>query len=171
MPTWSEQMFVVFGVEPGKGVPHYDEHRKIWHPDDWDTIQHFSEECEKGKPYNIVVRIIFPDKSTHYINTQGFPRYNEKGEIFELFGTSQDITEHKRTEEELRKHREHLEELVKERTAQLNQKNVELERLNKVFVGRELRMIELKKQIVTLEKELEEMKKNSSAEEKIGGKE
>ena len=154
MPTWSEQMFVVFGVDPGNGVPHYDEHREIWHPDDWELFNNSVQECEKGKPYNIVVRIIFPDKSTHYINTQGFPRYNEKGEIYELFGTSQDITEHKLVEEELRKHREHLEELVKERTAEVNQKNEELEKFNKFFVGRELKMIELKKKIAELEKKI-----------------
>lgn len=161
IPTWSEQMFVVFGVNPANGVPHYDEHRQIWHPDDWDLFNTSVEECKKGKSYNIVVRIIFPDKSIHYINTQGFPRYNEKGEISELFGTSQDITEHKKNEEELRKHREHLEELVKERTAQLNQKNEELEQFNRFFVGRELRMIQLKEQIAGLEKKIAELEKKN----------
>lgn len=160
IPTWSEQMFVVFGVKTGK-VPPYDEHRKIWYPDDWDLFNTSFQDCKKGKPYNIVVRIIFPDKSIHYINTQGFPRYNEKGEISELFGTSQDITEHKRTEEELRKHREHLEELVKERTSQLNQKNEELEQFNRVFVGRELRMIQLKEQIAALEKKVAQLEKKN----------
>jgi GAF domain-containing protein len=61
--------------------------------------------------------------------------------------------QHKRTEEQLKKYHEHLEELVKERTEQLNTKNEELERFNKLFVGRELRMIELKKRIAELEKE------------------
>jgi len=52
--------------------------------------------------------------------------------------------------EELEKHREHLEELVKERTAELEEKNAELERVNKLFVGRELRMKELKQEIKRL---------------------
>ncbi len=166
--VWSEQMFVIFGAKPGNGVPHYDEHRKILHPDDWNLFDTSVQECKKGKPYNIVIRLIFPDKSIHYINTQGFPRYNEKGEISELFGTSQDITEHKRTEEELQKHREHLEELVKERTAQLNQKNMELEQFNRVFVGRELRMIQLKEHISDLEKKVAQLeKKNESIKEPL----
>jgi response regulator RpfG family c-di-GMP phosphodiesterase len=63
-----------------------------------------------------------------------------------------EIAEHKQTEEELEKYHEHLEELVKERTIQLNEKNEELERFNKLFVGRELRMIELKKEIAELKK-------------------
>jgi GAF domain-containing protein len=42
---------------------------------------------------------------------------------------------------------ENLENLVKERTKDLETKNSELARMNKMFVGREIRMAELKKQI------------------------
>jgi len=63
--------------------------------------------------------------------------------------------ERKQVEEELIKYRMHLEELVKERTDELDEKNKELERFNKLFVGRELRMIELKKQIAELEMDVE----------------
>jgi hypothetical protein len=41
---------------------------------------------------------------------------------------------------------------VKERTAELEAKNAELARLNKIFIGRELRMVELKERIRELEK-------------------
>ena len=68
--------------------------------------------------------------------------------------TIQDITEKKNFEAELDKHRSHLEELVELRTEQVNLKNNELERMNKLFVGRELRMKELKNII-------EELKKNN----------
>jgi len=44
-----------------------------------------------------------------------------------------------------------LEKRVEERTAELEKMNEELERFNKLFVGRELRMIELKKYIAELE--------------------
>lgn len=40
---------------------------------------------------------------------------------------------------------------VKERTAELEAKNAELERMNRLFVGRELRMVELKQKINELE--------------------
>ena len=55
-----------------------------------------------------------------------------------------DITETKKTEIELEKHRNNLEELIKIRTEEVDSKNAELQRMNKLFVGRELRMKELK---------------------------
>ena len=47
-------------------------------------------------------------------------------------------------------------ETLKKKTVELEDKNRELEKFNKLFVDRELRMVELKKRIGTLEKELEE---------------
>lgn len=61
----------------------------------------------------------------------------------------------KRAEEELRKLNAALEERVMARTAELEKKTVELENANKLFVGRELRMIELKKTIQELEAKTE----------------
>jgi PAS domain S-box-containing protein len=72
------------------------------------------------------------------------------GEPKQIFGISNDITERKKVEIELQKHHEHLEELVKERTHELEEKNKKLDRINQLFVGRELRMKELKEEIEKL---------------------
>ncbi|CAH8286500.1 PAS domain S-box-containing protein [Mariniflexile fucanivorans] len=55
-----------------------------------------------------------------------------------------DITEKKNAEQELEQYRNNLENLVKTRTEEVNLKNAELQRMNKLFVGRELKMKELK---------------------------
>ncbi|WP_299527209.1 PocR ligand-binding domain-containing protein [uncultured Lutibacter sp.] len=58
--------------------------------------------------------------------------------------------ERKKTEEELSNYRENLEEMIKDRTIELEEKNKKLDKMNKIFVGRELRMAELKKEIEKL---------------------
>jgi len=53
-----------------------------------------------------------------------------------------------------------LEEQVIERTFSLQEKIEDLERFNRLTVGRELKMIELKEEIKTLEKRSEKNKKH-----------
>ncbi|MCD6270285.1 PAS domain S-box protein [bacterium] len=60
-----------------------------------------------------------------------------------VLGIVRDITERKKREEELRL------------------KNDELKKFNKIAVGRELKMIELKKKVEALEKQISELKKNN----------
>lgn len=66
--------------------------------------------------------------------------------------------ERKLNEEALEQLNEELELRVKQRTAELDEKNRKLERFNKIFVGRELRMIELKERIRELENNSQQMR-------------
>jgi PAS domain S-box-containing protein len=64
--------------------------------------------------------------------------------------------ERERAEASLHKLTEVLEQRVSDRTAELEKKNEELELMNRLFVGRELRMVELKTRIQELETRLGE---------------
>lgn len=66
-----------------------------------------------------------------YLTTK-FPLFDDQGRLYALCGSSVDITDRKAAEEELRR------------------RNEELERFNRASVGRELRMIELKREVNAL---------------------
>jgi PAS domain S-box-containing protein len=90
-----------------------------------------------GKPLCWYVRVV--------------PEFDADGTVVSALTIWSDISERKQIEEQIRTLNEKLEQRVEQRTAELNEKNGELERMNRIFVGRELRMIELKERIKELE--------------------
>ncbi len=85
------------------------------------------------------------------------PIKDEIGNVVGIFGVSRDISQIKKTEEELYKIKENLQKQVESRTKEIQEKLNELEKLNKMFVGRELKMVDLKQK---LDNCLEEMSEN-----------
>lgn len=79
------------------------------------------------------------------------PEYDSGGKVTSVLAVGHDITELKRFEEEKNRLNAELEQRVKQRTAELEEKNAELDRMNRLFIGRELRMKELKEKIALLE--------------------
>ncbi|MRR17160.1 MAG: PAS domain S-box protein [Deltaproteobacteria bacterium] len=64
-----------------------------------------------------------------------------------------DITDRKQAEEKILGFKKELEHEVSERTAELQRTIAQLEETNRIFVGRELKMVELKKRIEELERQ------------------
>ncbi|HRX11802.1 MAG TPA: PAS domain S-box protein [Draconibacterium sp.] len=81
---------------------------------------------------------------------------NEKA----ILSITRDITERKKIEKEIKKLNEELEEKVKDRTNELEIKISEIQRMNRLFVGRELRIKELKEKIKEMENSLKDTTKN-----------
>ncbi len=90
-------------------------------------------------------------EGTRFYDILHVPERDEGGRIVSVLGIAHDITERKLAEEELHRLKDELEQRVRDRTAELEAKIAEIERLNKVFIGRELRMVELKERIRELE--------------------
>jgi PAS domain S-box-containing protein len=114
------------------------------HPDD---RVRFTQMLGKLTPaaasYTTEYRVVRPDGSTVVLEEVGQATFDVAGKLQRLVGVTTDITIRKQAEEELRK----LTEQMRLRTADLESTNEDLTRLNKAMVGRELRMIELKKQV------------------------
>lgn len=80
------------------------------------------------------------------------PLMDEKGRFSGAIHIVSDITQRKQAEIEKNRFNKELEQHVALRTAELSAQTVELERLNRVFIDREIRMRELKQRIAELEK-------------------
>ncbi len=75
----------------------------------------------------------------------------------QLFETLEQL---KAANEELESHKNNLEELVRERVKELELKNEELEKYNKLFIGREFRIKELKDTVIELKTQLKNLGKS-----------
>ena len=89
-----------------------------------------------GKPVRLEHPITHPDGDLRHYRFTCSPILGNDGAVAHVLELVQDITE-----------RNSWEETLKKKTAELKDTNRELERFNKLFVDRELRMVELMKEI------------------------
>ncbi|MBF0565677.1 MAG: PAS domain S-box protein [Nitrospirae bacterium] len=102
-PAWSLEMFNIWGLDPKLDPPHYTEHKKYIHPDDYLRFDAaLREAVELGKPYELELRICRPDNTERIIVTICEPILDAAGKVVKLRGSIHDITERKKAEDELR---------------------------------------------------------------------
>ncbi|MCB2193941.1 MAG: PAS domain S-box protein, partial [Deltaproteobacteria bacterium] len=100
---WSEAMFEIMGQDPTKGVPPYESHDQIFHPEDWAAFNELvRRSVEIGEPFDMETRIPWPDGTMHYVHSWGVCLPDRRGGPNHLFGISLDITERKRSEQQRR---------------------------------------------------------------------
>lgn len=128
----------VWGIPPAEIYADYFIWMRAIHPDDIGMVDSAFNEwmASNSSTFDIQYRIIHRDGSMRWIADRGIVVSRRNGRPFEMSGIARDITERRRAEEELRL-----------RNAELRAKYDELERFNRAMVDRELRMIELKKEI------------------------
>jgi PAS domain S-box-containing protein len=89
------------------------------------------------------------------------PIYNKDNQIIARIGIVRDITEKKKSDKELDDYKNKLEKLVEERTKKLEKVNTELDNNIKLFVGREMKLVEYQNRINELERELKKYDKST----------
>ena len=110
---WSDELFRIVGLNPADGTPTFAEHSRIYHPEDMVELKRAVDlTLSEGTPYVIEIRAIRPDGETRNCLARGFAEKDQNNKTTGLFGSLQDITEHKQAEEAIRKTLQQLERMT-----------------------------------------------------------
>jgi PAS domain S-box-containing protein len=112
-PSWSEEIFNIFGIDPKNGEPSFVEHEKILHPDDWGLLKEAIEKSTKdGDDFDLNFRILHSE-GVRWMHAKGYVELNENGETARIFGTAQNITKVKLAHEALQNSEEQFQQAQK----------------------------------------------------------
>jgi PAS domain S-box-containing protein len=99
--TWSDELCRIYGLRPQKEPI---DMAMVWervHPEDRERISQAVEEAIRGGThFELEHRIVRSDGDVRTVQAFGTVKRDASGRAYELFGTGQDITEHKRADEE-----------------------------------------------------------------------
>jgi PAS domain S-box-containing protein len=153
---WSDENHRIFGVPKGTSLT-YETFLQIVHPDDRAYVDARWKAGLNGEPYDIEHRLMV-DGVVKWVREKAYLEFDDEGALTGGFGITQDITERKKIEMQLIKHSEELQAL-----------NLDLTRFNRLAIGRELRMMELKREINALCEELGRSPAYGMEGEKLSG--
>lgn len=102
--AWTDEVYRIFGYEPGDIVPSYDQFISWIHPDDRQRIQQaVAASLRQPVPYDVEFRFIRRDGTGRIGRATGSAEFDRSGAAVRLSGAMQDITDLRRAEEELRR--------------------------------------------------------------------
>jgi len=99
----SDEVYRIYGLEPGAVEPTLDFVLSLVHPDDLDMFKECHESVQRaGHLGGLDYRVVWPDGSLHYLHVQTDSIVRgDDGRVKMASGITQDITERKLIEEEL----------------------------------------------------------------------
>ena len=107
---WSENLYTIFELEESVTELQFNTYFSFVHPDDKDLVtEYFKKSADDKTFYNFTHKIITTTGVLKTIHLVGKVISNEKGEMIEMFGTCQDVTESKEEELKLKRAKEELE--------------------------------------------------------------
>ncbi|MDP2384081.1 MAG: PAS domain S-box protein [Nitrospirota bacterium] len=100
---WSDEMYRIFGHEPGSTTPSLDTFLTALLPDDHDRVLATINDALLGTtPFDMEYRIVCPNSAVHVVHARGEVHRDATGHPLSMAGTVLDITERKTIEQALR---------------------------------------------------------------------
>lgn len=92
--TWSDELYRIYGYQPGEIHPSYRVFFEHVHPEVRESVRAAYHRChDTGEPYDMVERIVRRDGAVRYLWTNAEVIRDEQGTPVRMRGTSIDITE------------------------------------------------------------------------------
>lgn len=111
--TWSEEMYRIYGIDPRKFVPTYDDFIRLLHPEDVAFVASEVERSVKNlEPLDYQLRIVRPDGEVRVLHSRATVVADDRGLPLRLYGAAQDVTERVMAEEQLKSSNEKLRALA-----------------------------------------------------------
>src|SRR5258705_8176335 len=108
----SQEIYRLFGFDPGRGMPPFEAVLQRIHPDDRGRlVEDLKRAIRERADHEMVFRTVLPDRTVKYIHGLGHPIFNESGDVVEFVGAAMDVTERKRAEEQRQTHLHFLESM------------------------------------------------------------
>ena len=97
----SEEHSRLYGFDPDKGLPSFEEFHQRIHPEDRAGVTATLERAGRaGIDCEVHFRVVLPDGTTKCVHGVGHPVFNASGDVVEYVGILMDVTERRRADEE-----------------------------------------------------------------------
>ena len=107
--AWSDEIYRIFGYEPGSFKPSVKAFHQAIHPDDLTTVIESEKNAEATGKHDVEHRILQPDGTVRYVHELAKAEVDEEGNLIKMSGTVQDITDRKLAEQSIISAREEAE--------------------------------------------------------------
>ncbi|MBT9584419.1 PAS domain-containing protein [bacterium] len=96
---WSDELYRIFGLEPGLFAGSFQAYLSLVHPEDRDRSRAIVQRAlQDGQPFDFEERILQPNGLTRILHCRGQSQSDSAGTPVRMLGVCQDITERKQAE-------------------------------------------------------------------------
>jgi PAS domain S-box-containing protein len=107
--TWSDELYRIYGLEPGSSPMTYQSYLERVHPNDRERVMTAIQTARAGSDsFEFEERVLRPEGEVRVLHSKGYVERDASGVAHRMIGTSHDITERKEAENELEQRMEEL---------------------------------------------------------------